>query len=389
MSQRPIARSSDLKRLRDEGYDIEVKSGHLLIKSVPYLNARKELRRGTLVFVLVLANDIAQKPDNHVAYFAGEHPCHKDGSEITQIKHQSVCQELGIPVDHSFSAKPASGAYNDYYEKARTYVAILSGPAQAIDASATAQVYPVVLPKDELSVFNYIDTASSRAGITAVSEKLAIDRVAIVGLGGTGAYVLDLLAKTPVREIHLFDDDRFLQHNAFRGPGAPSTQDLEAAPLKVDYWRALYSKMHRGVVAHGCIIGCSNVMQLDAMNFVFLSMDGGAPKRLITNHLEARGVPFIDVGMGVDLVDGSLRGTLRVTASAGGKTDHFAKRVSFDELVDNDYDRNIQIADLNALNAALAVVKWKKLCGFYLDFEKEHHSTYTINSNLLTSDDRS
>ena len=54
--------------------------------------------------------------------------------------------------------------------------------------------------------------------------------------------------------------------------------------------------------------------------------------------------------------------------------------------VENEYDKNIQIADLNALNATLAVIKWKKLFGFYADHEHEHFSTYTIDCNLLTSD---
>jgi hypothetical protein len=54
---------------------------------------------------------------------------------------------------------------------------------------------------------------------------------------------------------------------------------------------------------------------------------------------------------------------------------------------ENEYDRNIQIADLNMLNAAPAVVKWKKLFGFYADNESEHFSTYTIDTNLITSDE--
>ena len=56
--------------------------------------------------------------------------------------------------------------------------------------------------------------------------------------------------------------------------------------------------------------------------------------------------------------------------------------------INDDYDSNIQVADLNALNAALAVIKWKKLCGFYLDFVKEHHSTYSIDCNMLVNDDQ-
>ena len=55
---------------------------------------------------------------------------------------------------------------------------------------------------------------------------------------------------------------------------------------------------------------------------------------------------------------------------------------------ENEYNTNIQIADLNALNATLAVIKWKKLFGFYQDFEQEHHSTYSINVNMLLSEDR-
>lgn len=44
--------------------------------------------------------------------------------------------------------------------------------------------------------------------------------------------------------------------------------------------------------------------------------------------------------------------------------------------------------ELNALNAALAVIKWKKRCGFYLDFENEGNSTYVVDSNVIINDDR-
>ena len=53
------------------------------------------------------------------------------------------------------------------------------------------------------------------------------------------------------------------------------------------------------------------------------------------------------------------------------------------------YASNIQVADLNALNACLAVVKWKKLRGFYRDLESEHHSTYTTDGSMLLNGDQS
>jgi hypothetical protein len=36
----------------------------------------------------------------------------------------------------------------------------------------------------------------------------------------------------------------------------------------------------------------------------------------------------------------------------------------------------------------LAVIRWKRLYGFYLDFSDDYHSTYTIDSNCLASEDR-
>jgi len=59
---------------------------------------------------------------------------------------------------------------------------------------------------------------------------------------------------------------------------------------------------------------------------------------------------------------------------------------SDDEAV-NEYSKNVQISELNALNAALAVIKWKKLCGYYDDATKEHYCVDTIRTNQLISED--
>lgn len=127
------------------------------------------------------------------------------------------------------------------------------------------------------------------------------------------------------------------------------------------------------------------------MDFVFLCLDRGKAKKPIVERLEEFGTSFIDVGMGVQSVGDSLLGILRTTTSTAKQREDvpFKGRIPFsDGDGDNEYSRNIQIADLNALNAALAVVKWKKLYGFYLDLEREHFSTYTIDGNALINEDR-
>jgi hypothetical protein len=394
MSPQLLDRSPDLLQLVAEGYEVEIVGSHLLIRHIPYVNSRREVAFGTLVSVLTLSNEATTKPSDHVVSFAGEHPCKVDGSEIVQIKHQSQRQDLGhgIVVDHTFSNKPADG-YKDYYDKMTTYIRIISGPAEAIDPNATARTRRVVPSDDPLSVFTYRDTASSRAGIAAVSSKLELERVAIVGLGGTGSYVLDLVAKTPVKEIHLFDGDRFLQHNAFRSPGAASLDDLQAVPSKVGYFRNQYSRIHRGIVAHEVYVDATNVDELKHMDFVFVCLDRPSVKKAIVERLEVFDIPFVDVGMGIELVDEALGGVLRVTTSSKRMRDHVRSRnrIPFSDPADGDdeaaYSRNIQIADLNALNAALAVVKWKKLFGFYRDLDHEHFSTFTIDGNALVNED--
>lgn len=394
MSHQLINRSPDLKQLRDEGYDIEVRYGCLLVKDVPYVNSSKEVKRGIILSKLTMAGDVTTTPADHVVYFVGEYPCHQDGTEISQIKNPSGKFELipGLTVNHTFSARPLpDGKYKDYYAKITNYVVILSGYARAIDPSVTAKTFPPITAEEEDSVFEYIDTASSRAGIGSVMQKLELDKVAIIGLGGTGSYVLDLVVKSPVKEIHLFDGDTFSQHNAFRSPGAPSIDDLRLKLTKVTHFKDMYSKMRRGIISHEVFVDETNVEQLSGMDFVFLCLDRGEKKKLIIEKLEEDKIPFIDVGMGVYMTENSLGGILRITTSTPKQREHVrAKhRIPFS---DGDgyaeYSNNIQIADLNSLNAALAVIKWKKLLGFYHDFDQEHYSTYTIDGNMLTNDDK-
>ena len=391
MLHKLLNHSPDLKRLRDEGFEVEVRGGYLLI-STPYVNSNKEIKIGTLVSELTLAGNKTAKPNTHVVHFRGEHPCHKNGAEIEQIKHKSNQQALtdDLVINHSFSNKPIGG-YMDYYQKMTSYIDIISHPAQAIDSSVTAKTFKIIESEAEESVFNYIDTASSRAEINVITDKLKRGNVGILGLGGTGAYVLDLVAKTPVPQIHIFDGDKYLQHNAFRSPGAPSLDELKKVQSKVAYYNELYSKMHRGIVPHEYYIDSLNLDKLKWLDFVFICIDKGKVKEIIIEKLEELGISFIDVGMGIEIVEEELIGILRVTTSTEKKREHVRNnnRISFsDGDDDDDYSKNIQIADLNMLNAALAVIKWKKLCGFYQDYEQEHHCTYSLNVNMLISDDK-
>ncbi|MDP3495298.1 MAG: ThiF family adenylyltransferase, partial [Hyphomonadaceae bacterium] len=252
MSQRLIARNPLLKQLRDEGYNVQAPDGYLVVRDVPYVNSARAVARGVLMMPLDLANDFVQPPKDHQAQFAGDVPCNADGTEIFGLAPSASAARAGeVTAKVNFSAKPiGTGKYKDIRHKVMSYLQRITEPVAAIDPTATARTFPLVIDDDPESVFHYVDTASSRAEIVGASKKLMLNSVAILGLGGTGGYILDLVAKTPVKKIHIFDGDGFDQHNAFRAPGAASGDDLAAKLKKVDYFHGIYSRMHEGIVPH-------------------------------------------------------------------------------------------------------------------------------------------
>lgn len=385
MSHALFSLNEDLRQLREAGYSVQRVGGFLVMQEVPYVNVACEVKRGTIISDLCLSGDRTQKPEPHTVHFDGEFPCNAQGIPLTGIGASSAEVDLGhgLHSRHVFSSKPGQQGYSNYFEKMSTYATILSGPAAVLDPTATPRVYREPDPEEE-SVFNYVETASDRVGIGHLTARFKDQRIAILGVGGTGAYVLDQVAKTPVAEIRIIDGDEFLQHNAFRAPGAPSIEALREVPKKVDYYADIYSKMHRGITAHASAISTETLHLIDGCSFAFLCMDAGDSKRLVVEKLEAMGVSFIDVGMGLALNGDSLGGILRISTSTPEDRATLRSRVSFTGGGANDvYASNIQVADLNMLNAALAIIKWKKLVGFYRDLENEVQSTFTTDGNQL------
>ncbi len=384
-----ISRSDDLKRLFDDGYELSIVGGQLVVSNIPYVAADKTVKRAALVSELRLSDDTTLAPKTHVMKFTGDHPCDKNGKELAYMKH-SIKNEVigdGITVTRSFSCKPTTGPYPDYYAKVTTYAEMISVHAQQLEPGATGRTHAVTQVDEPDSPFRYLDNASGLAGITDMAQRVAGQKVGIIGLGGSGSFVLDLIAKSWVAEIHLYDGDDLIQHNAFRCPGAVSAETLRVRPMKADHYAAIYDVFRRGVVPHPYYITEAHLPELDELDFVFICIDKGSAKEKIIDHLEATGKSFIDVGMGVEVVDGKLLGVVRTSTSTPDDRDTLRKFVRFgDGEEDAAYTKNVQIAELNALNACLAVIKWKKLSGIYLDLEGEMNANYTIDGNHMSNE---
>lgn len=392
MSGSRLARNSpDLARLVAEGFTVRIVNGYLLVDDIPYVDADRTVQWGSFLCPLDVAGDRTVKPSNHVMGFVGDVPCDKNGRPIRPDFAQpgltsgwAAGPERVATYGFSQKADPVNG-YTDYYDKVTTYAAILVGPAQAIDPTATPLKGKPFATDDNDGVFVYLDTFSSRAGITARNQRLELAKVVIVGMGGTGGYLLDLLAKCPILNIHLYDGDVFNTHNAFRAPGAATLRDLQAGMKKVDYYAATYAAMRRHIHPHAVNVTSENTRELLDADFVFLAIDSGPTKQTILDALIAGAVPFIDTGVGVSDDPAGIGGQIRVTTSLPGANEHIMTGglISTVAADANDYDTNLQVAELNMAAAVMAVIRFKKWLSFYADAEGELHGVYRVDTNEI------
>lgn len=382
-----------LQKLENEEFEVKVCGGSLLvILRVPYLDSNHEIKAGTLAMPLSMSGNTILQPSDHTASWIGERPCNIDGSFIEGLVNGERHQDLGYGLREDFflSCWPVkyNGRYPDFYEKVKTYCQMISTPAYNKDADFCKKLTsPIIIHGEEIP-FQYGDTNSSRAHIDSINGLLTGMKVAIVGMGGTGSYILDAVAKTPVAEIHIYDNDYFNTHNAFRAPGAPSIDDLNEQPKKVDYFCRLYSKMHKGIHPHGKKITSENISELDDMDFVFLAVDDSSVRNMIANHLIDLNKPLIDSGLGLIIQDQKIAGQIRVTSAVSGHYNHLKDAFATDAFEDDAYNTNIQIAELNQLAAVLSVIKWKKMVGIYSDIsENDFDFSYSIPTNKIIHSD--
>ena len=394
MLQELVNHNEDLRKLQDEGYELEENGGYLVIHHIPYVANENGIPTpkddGMLVAKLNLSGDNLNKPFDHTAFFVGMCPCNIDGSRIIGLINNSNKQNLGngLVVDHYLSNKPIGGVEKSYYDKIKRYESIISRPAEHLDHGLTAKTFKPIRPDNNVSPFKYVDTMSSRYDIQVITAKLKNDKIAIIGLGGTGSYVLDFVAKTPVKEIHLFDGDAFCTHNAFRAPGAPSFDTLNNRQLKTEYFGSLYSNMRDGIVSHTEFLTADNVDQLlDGFDFAFVCVDNAKARKLISEFLGYSNIPFVDTGIGLYVNNDQISGQIRTTCCDACTYDEVKECIPVEvSEVDEAYKTNIQIAELNAFNATLAVIKWKQLKGFYN--RQGDNSDYVLSINDLVLNKR-
>lgn len=384
MFQKLVSHNDDIRRLVKKGFAVAFDSNYMVIRDIPYLDSKKQLQVGAIVTMLEFIDQDRVTQQNHQIFFAGGSPHNIDGTAIPNLGDSSTKLTLSeacsdVIVQRAFSNKPKiAQKFADFYEKIESYVSIISGPAIEL-FGANPYTFNAVKEMVELdSVFKVHDTLTSLAEINNLSAKLKNDVIALIGLGGTGAYVLDFLVKTPVREIRTFDFDPFHIHNAFRSPGRLDISEFGKS--KAEIYHSRYGNFRTGLVFKSKLIDESCGEDLEGVTFAFVCVDKGSSRTGIFDLLFSKGIPFIDVGMGLHRKMGPISGQLRTTyfSTEHGQNQRDKGLAPLSDGPDDIYKTNIQISELNALNACLAIIKFKQLRGFYFEENPYHHVLFEV-----------
>jgi len=382
--QKLVSHNDDIRFLVEKGYAVAFDSNHLVVRDIPYLDSDRKLQMGAIVAKLEFIDQERVTQTDHQIFFAGSIPHGLDAKPIPNLGGGS-CQLIlseaskDVVVQRSFSNKPKeTGKFQDFFEKIESYVAIISGPAIELH-NANPYTFRAVKEVIPDSIFKFHDTLTSRAEITELSAKFKDDVIAIFGLGGTGAYVLDFLVKTPVREIRAFDLDEFRVHNAFRSPGR--VEPTEFGKPKAEIYLSRYENFRTGLSITRKFIDASCSEDLAGVTFAFVCVDKGSSRAGIFDLLISKGISFIDVGMGLNRKRGPLNGMLRTTYYSAEQARKLRDKglVELADSPDDLYRTNIQIAELNALNACLAVIRFKQLRGFYFEELSYYHLLFEVS----------
>lgn len=389
MLQLPTSLDPELQKLQSEGFELELRDGLIIVHHVPYINSEQNISEGKLVFCFSGDASNIGKPSDHTAHWVGTEPYCVDGTKVPSLVNSSLRNWNGFNEAYYLSLYPDSlpnSRYPDFYKKITTYYNTIAGHAVAKDSSKARIVQMGGVRIDEDEIFVYQDTNSSRAGILGVTAKLHGKKVAIVGMGGTGGYLLDYLSKMPLEEINIYDGDVLSQHNAFRAPGAPSKDELETIPSKVSYFQKKYSEMHKHIIAHECYVDEGNVETLFDMDVVFICVDSVKVRSFISRHLMDHDVCFVDSGLGLSLGSDSIGGQVRVTSFFGGDGEYIKDIFGSEEAPDDGiYNTNIQIAMLNSLAAIIMVSSWLKNIGAFEALCQPQNLVYNVGMGKILS----
>ena len=379
MSSSLISRNDDLSALVKAGYRVKIRGAYLVVEGIPYVAECGGIKKADIVTSLELSEDRTKPPDDHTVWWTGGMPHKADGESM---EGYLCCKKWedghnigeGVTVYMRWSRKPRekniARKYMNYQEKIDTYVDEVAGQAESKQPGILMTAKSGENPEVESNTrFVYLNTSPYRDGTKGVEQNIEEEIIAVVGVGGSGSYLIDILAKTNIKELHMYDNDVMEQHNAFRVAGAARVGELRSGKYKVHWHQERYAEIRKeGLYAHPVKLDDENMQCLRICTTVFIAVDELETRRKIQRICNDMEILHISVGVGLEMEgekNNEIGGMVKVeTDYQVGKYEKQGAE-NLDNREDDVYGNNIQTAELNMLGAALAITEWKARRGVY------------------------
>ena len=278
----------------------------------------------------------------------------------------------------TISIKKDSGEYVNAWDALKTYINAIYGGFKAGETDNRWNVdrpytFPILGERNREEV-EWLDLIRS-------------ERVAIIGLGGVGAWIADLIAKADVAEVHGWDADKIEAKNIIRMPGAINPDWIGKSKAK--WFEETYSKIRDGVFGHRKHVSEKNIAEVrENITYCFVAVDNDEARRIVCGAMAEAGIPFVDVGLSLNRAENSqVYGAMRIVNSPPND-EAWRKAIPQVGQAGQEIYGRLELPDMGALAAGLAVQSWRKMRGQMFPGCAPECLLYRLETDKITTRER-
>ena len=187
------------------------------------------------------------------------------------------------------------------------------------------------------------------------------EKVGVIGLGGVGAWIADLVSKADVERVTAWDPDIVEARNVIRMPGGNAAEYL--GKPKAKWFEETYSRMRKGVKGHHQAVRTTNIQEVARqLTFAFIAVDDEHARKDISEGLNGMRIPFIDVGLSISREDVRLAVAMRATVGRED-TREWKRAIPRTGSEGQQVYGRVELADTSALAAAFSIQIWRQMRG--------------------------
>ena len=211
---------------------------------------------------------------------------------------------------------------------------------------------------------------------------VAQERVAIVGLGGVGAWIADFVLKADPLEVHAWDYDRIEPKNILRMPGGLDPNVWIGRP-KAEWFEETYSLIHTNVHGHNVRVLPENVQEVIATTtFAFVAVDNAHDRMMVCDALATARVPFVVAGLSPVRKDKRVKVSMRIVTAHVGVSSWREAIPQVGQAGQDDYG-SLELPDVYSMAAGWAIQSWRKMRGQFWQERREECLVYRASEQSL------